>query len=599
MDGLGIRAPTAMETVVTGGQTFVVLAASGTSSLTVMRVGADGRLTPTDHVIDTASTRFAGVQALATAQVGGLTYVVAGGADHGISLFVLTPEGRLVFLQTIADTAALSMANVSAITAQVVDGAIHIFVGSQRDSGITHLTIPADQIGTYRAGNGSTAQTLTGTSRGDLLIARTNNDTLEGGAGNDVLISGPGRSVLRGGVGDDVFAIRNGTTRADILDFQRGVDRLDLSDLPMLRSVDQMTIVSTATGARITYRGVTVEVRSSDGRPLSVTDLFPGHALHGPDRIPILPGRLVPERGIDRHGTERADIMIGTAGNDTLRGGGGNDRITLSTGHNVVWGGAGNDTIRGGNGNDTLRGEDGNDVIWGWRGRNLLDGGAGNDTIYGGRDAETILGGAGDDRIWTGGGRNTVDGGDGVDIIRCGDGGNQAFGGAGNDLIYGGNGNDSLYGGDGSDRIWGTAGRNLIDGNAGNDLLYGGTGADTILGGPGDDRLYGLGGTDLLIGGAGNDSLWGGAGADIFAFAANHGTDRVMDFNPGDGDRLHLARALWASEGALTVAQLIQRFGSVDAEGNAVLDFSSVGGTTIILVGFDDLTALANLIDVV
>jgi hypothetical protein len=71
-----------------------------------------------------------------------------------------------------------------------------------------------------------------------------------------------------------------------------------------------------------------------------------------------------------------------------------------------------------------------------------------------------------------------------------------------------------------------------------------------------------------------------------------------MDFNPAEGDMLHLARWLWGNLGNLTPAQVVSRFGSVDANGNIVLDFGPHGGTTIILVGFDDLDALIAQIEI-
>ncbi|MEX0281237.1 MAG: hypothetical protein AB3N13_08630, partial [Arenibacterium sp.] len=69
-DGLGIAAPTALDTISAFGSTWVVLAAAGTHSLTVMRLGTDGVLSPSDHVIDTLATRFGGVTALKVVTAG-------------------------------------------------------------------------------------------------------------------------------------------------------------------------------------------------------------------------------------------------------------------------------------------------------------------------------------------------------------------------------------------------------------------------------------------------------------------------------------------------------------------------------------------------
>ena len=598
-DGLGIRAPTAMETVVVGGTTYAVLVSAGTSSITVLRVGADGRLDPVEHLIDTGSTRFEGVQAVAVVQAGGQTFVIVGGADHGVTLFLMLPDGRLVWLDTLADTAALSLANVSAIAAVVQGGEIHIFVGSSRDTGVTHLTIPIDTLGVTREGTPGQVRNLTGTTGQDVLIARTDGDTLSGGAGTDILVSGPGRTVLRGDGGGDVFVIRATSTRVEIVDFQVGSDRLDLSDLPMLRDVDQLRVTPTANGARIEYRGVTITVTSADGRSLTVDDLFP-QGLLGPDRIPVLQRTLAPEPARMVNGTEGNDTLTGGTGNDTIQGLGGNDTITLRGGNNTVWAGAGNDTITAGPGNDTIGGGPGDDMIYATAGGNNFIGGfAGNDTIYGGPGNDTLFGSEGDDLIYSGGGQNRVFGGEGNDLIYGGNGGNGLGGGAGNDTIWGGTGNDSLWGVGGQDLMYGMDGNDELWGADGHDTLYGGNGNDVLGGGNGNDYVYGDAGNDTLWGGPGDDRMWGGSGADTFIFYTNADINRIMDFDPGQGDRLQLFAGLWAGSGTLTAAQIVARFGSVNEWGSVVLDFSAVGGTTIILFGFGDLQALVAAIDII
>ena len=66
--------------------------------------------------------------------------------------------------------------------------------------------------------------------------------------------------------------------------------------------------------------------------------------------------------------------------------------------------------------------------------------------------------------------------------------------------------------------------------------LYGGGGDDVLMGGPADNRL---------VGEAGDDVLAGGAGADTFVFQPSDNptyyTDTIVDFNPGQGDRIDLS----------------------------------------------------------
>jgi Ca2+-binding RTX toxin-like protein len=595
--GLGIQAPTGMELTSVGGVVYAVLVSAGTSSVTVMRIEADGRLIPTDHVIDTGSTRFAGAQAVTTVQAGDHTFVVVGGADHGVTLFLLLPGGRLLYLDTVADTADLSLYNVSTITAVVDGDMIRIFVGSQRDDGITQLTIPIGDLGVQRTGVVGQATRITGTEGNDILMALSNNDTLRGGAGDDVLVSGPGRTIMEGGAGSDAFVIRADSTRVDIADFQRGQDWLDLSDLPMLRSLAQLTFATTANGARITYRGTTINITSQDGQPLTIDDLFPDGMI-GPDRIPVLERVNPTVPGVEIIGTGGNDTLVGGRGNDTIWGGHGNDLIELTGGNDLVFAGPGNDTIIGSSDDTVIYGGAGDDLIYAIGGDNQIGGGPGNDTIYGGSGNDTLWGAEGDDLIHTGPGRNEAWGGDGNDTIIGGDGGNMLGGGRGNDLIRGGLGNDTIWGFDGDDVIHGVGGRNEIWAGRGNDTIHGGNGGDILGGGPGNDLIIGGAGNDTIFAGDGNDTLFGGGGADRFIFYRQQGINRIEDFNPDEGDVLVLFRGLWLGSGNLTAAELVALFGSINTQGDLVLDFSQIGGTVVVLAGFDDFEALIPAIEI-
>jgi serralysin len=78
---------------------------------------------------------------------------------------------------------------------------------------------------------GDGADTLIGANGNDTLMGEGGNDTLDGSNGNDVLNGGAGNDVLTGSLGDDIYAFTDlgGTDR--IVDFKRGADRIDLSDL--------------------------------------------------------------------------------------------------------------------------------------------------------------------------------------------------------------------------------------------------------------------------------------------------------------------------------------------------------------------------------
>lgn len=83
---------------------------------------------------------------------------------------------------------------------------------------------------------GSHDDYLLGKSGNDILWGEAGNDSLVGGTGDDVLRGGIGIDTMSGGAGADLFEFSNineaginGATRDIILDFQRGVDKIDLS----------------------------------------------------------------------------------------------------------------------------------------------------------------------------------------------------------------------------------------------------------------------------------------------------------------------------------------------------------------------------------
>lgn len=96
--GTGLDVPSDLAVLQFGGRSFVVVAGNASSSLSVFRLDKTGTLTATDHVLDELTTRFQSVTALASVVVEGRGYVIAGGADGGVSIFTLLPDGRLLHL---------------------------------------------------------------------------------------------------------------------------------------------------------------------------------------------------------------------------------------------------------------------------------------------------------------------------------------------------------------------------------------------------------------------------------------------------------------------------------------------------------------------
>ena len=385
-NGLGVAAPSAMKSVEVGGVTWVILAAAGSGSLSVMQLLPSGQLEPVDHVLDTLATRFGGVAALEVIQVQGHVFVLAGGADDGLTLFSLLPGGQLVHMQSLAQFTGAGLRNVTNIEAAQVGNEIRIFVTSQGDTGVSQFSLPLDDLGLVIESSGSGGvgggQVL-GTGAGDLILGRGNQDRLMGQGGDDILVAGDTGAILTGGAGADIFVLGPTTGILQISDFEPGVDRLDLTRLPMLRSAAQLDLTTTGTGIEIRYGTTLIEIFSFDGQPLKAIDLWPT-GFETPDRVAFPTGPVIRVT----MGTAGDDILTLGLGRDTIRGLAGNDQIDGGVGRDRMFGGKGADQIRGGAGQDTLKGG---------QGRDDLSGGHKDDTLWGGKGDDTLTGGAGAD----------------------------------------------------------------------------------------------------------------------------------------------------------------------------------------------------------
>lgn len=559
--GLGIQTPSIIRHVTMGDATFVIVGSTLSSSISVLDVGADGRLRAVDHVIDDLHTRFAYISALETITIKARQFVLAGGGDDGVALFTLLPNGRLIHLDSMADTAATTLMNVSNLAAAQIGQTLHVFATSQQEAGITRLTVDLANLGDTFVANPA-GQQLTGGSKDDILMGSDGNDILFGGPGDDIIFDGGGSDQMTGGPGADLFVLAADGMQDTITDFQPGLDRLDLSAWVGLTSASQLQITSRSWGAEVRFQSELLELRHAAGTSLSREDVLWAPVLNlsrlptgtapgvptGSAGLPTVPPAS--DQPLNLNGTSRNDTLTGGIGNDTLNGEGGNDQL---------YGGAGSDLLLGSHGNDSLFGGEGDDTLLGGQGDDQLYGGTGDDELFGGDGRDTLYGGAGDD---------TLSGGNGNDVL---------FGGPGNDLLIGGAGSDTMDGGDGSDtyevdptdvitdtgqsgfdiarvtnpngvilslvgwsgveQIEGAAGADSIDaatqssaimilGMGGNDTLIGGSGNDQLFGGDGHDRLTGGAGDDTLFGGAGNDMLIGWFGADVMD--GGEGSDLYM-----------------------------------------------------------------------
>ncbi len=649
---LWVSSPMAVETVTVGGQGFAIVASAGSSTLSVVQVGADGSLAIVDHVMDTRDTRFGGAQVLGVTDYNGRAFVVAAGSDDGITLFEVLQNGQLLSLGTLADEMNMTLDNVSSLDLTVQEGRLDIFVGSSTEAGVTVVSVEI--------------------SDADLRLGGTNGeDILTGGPGNDILLDSAGADTFIGGEGADIFVFVGDGVRNVVRDFDPTEDRFDISSWSFLRSLDDVTYKAMNNGAELRYGDEVLRIMAADNQTLTWAELVGSTTMLGarmlpswvfPESEPDEPPPPPPETGPTTiMGTEGVDVLqgglsddyidglagndsiSGMAGTDVINGGAGDDGIKGNAGNDIMNGGAGNDQLFGGIGWDTIAGDDGDDLIhaddgfdtvfggqgddkiWGNNGNDILNGGVDDDVLYGGLGADELSGDAGNDilagssgsdLLWGGSGNDdlagnagfdTIFGGEGNDILSGGISPDRLFGGDGDDMLSGANGLDNLFGGAGADTIFGNAGPDTLYGDAGDDtlagginhdLLYGGDGADTLsgesgsdrlFGGSGDDLIFGGGGQDVLAGGAGDDVLYGGGMADEFIFT--EGSDRIVQFE-GGVDSLSLDTGLWGG-GALTIAEFAA-YESGTINGGVQFDFGN--GNKLQVTGvesagdlFDDL----------
>ncbi len=269
-NGLFIDAPTALETAEIGGRLYLIVAGSGSGTLSVIQVNQWGGLFMKDHLLDDLSTRFAGVTALETVTVGQHTYLFAGGSDDGISMFEITADGQLHHLLTLADQLDTTLTNITAIAATLVGTELQVFVAGS-EVGVTQFTVELGALGDQIVGS-DTDDVIHGTVNDDVIVGFDGNDTLFGGAGDDRIIDGAGVDIMWGESGADIFVFRQDYRMDSVMDFEDGIDKIDLTDFAMLYSIEQLTFVQKLYGVEISFGNDRFHIEADSGI-LQIADL--------------------------------------------------------------------------------------------------------------------------------------------------------------------------------------------------------------------------------------------------------------------------------------------------------------------------------------
>ena len=565
---LPVHLPSQIGAVTLNGQHFVLLGASGSASLTVLRLGDDGSLTYVEQILDSRNSRFGGLSAMDILVLGGQVLIAVAGNDGGVSLFQLLPSGRLILRESLEDSLSSALQNVVDLQFVVVGDQVELFVLAAGDGGVTRLVLDPARFGPNQVG--LVATTSLGSAGHDILTAPPGTVTVLAGAGDDIVSASAGATTMDGGDGADIFVLQPDAGRRDtVLNFNPAQDRIDLSAFAMLYGMEGLVWQSTATGALL-HIGTT-EIALNAGRSLTADTLAPA-LLFGSARLatpPILPRSTALPPGSD------ADSFLWAPGPRTYDGGSGVDRLDYSAAnsgaridlqdsthnsgaalnHNIrnieeIIGSALADQIGGDALANTLQGRAGDDSLEGRAGDDWITPGTGNDTVTGGEGVDTVsfadavagvsvnlltglASGAGETDLL--GGIENITGSAFDDALIGNDQANLLLAALGDDWITPGAGSDTVDGGDGTDMVsfFDALSRAVIDLALGTAVIGAETDVlqnienitgtifgDLITGDAGANRIRALGDYDWLVGSGGGDLFEGGTGRDTVAYSS-------------------------------------------------------------------------------
>lgn len=269
-EATGFHLPQDVEMIEHAGRAYLVMASAGTDSLTVYRMNKHGKLKETDALHDTLHTRFEEAAHLADFSYEGRSFLLAAGNDHGITLFELSAEGKLIWRHTLEDDFDTTLWNITDLAVDVSGDQITVYASSATEHGITWFTLDLGDLGPMLEGSRG-KDVLTGTAQDDVLYGYGGGDQISGNAGDDTLIGGKGKDIFTGGPGADVFVLIPDGRRDQIKDFEQGKDKIDLSSFGIGHYKD-ILIKQRPYGANLLIDEEVIRVESHNGAPYTLAD---------------------------------------------------------------------------------------------------------------------------------------------------------------------------------------------------------------------------------------------------------------------------------------------------------------------------------------
>jgi len=145
-------------TATVGGNAYVFAAGTNDDGISVFRVAGDGKLTDVANLADTGVFELDGVKGMTTAVIGGSTFLfAAGGVDDGLSVFQVAANGSLTHTSSVTDNGTLKLDGASDVATAVVGGVTYVFATGTIDNGVSVFSVNSSGILTNVANVSDTA----------------------------------------------------------------------------------------------------------------------------------------------------------------------------------------------------------------------------------------------------------------------------------------------------------------------------------------------------------------------------------------------------------------------------------------------------------